>query len=308
MIYVFIGSDFSILNSSVEKLISDLNLTNIIKYDFNDITIRDLLEEVNYVDLYNEKKLIVVSDFSFKKVKDDDEKLLMRYIENMNDNVIILKCSDEALDERRSLTKLLKSKCDVRVIEKLDYKNLHQYVSNMLKDNNIEANFNQIKKILDLCDYNPDYTINEVNKLLIYKIGENVLYDKDITDVIIKNNDKEMFKFLDYVIKKDIAKSIDSYKILISSGTDVTVIIENLSRHFRFLMQLKELMKEKTEVELMRIFGVQQFVLKKMYPFVNEYTIEDIANILYKLSNVDIDIKVNGLDRNELMERFIIEL
>lgn len=308
MIYVFIGSDFNIVNSSVNNLIKDLNIENIIKYDFSETTIRDIIEEVNYVDLFNEKKLIVVSNFSLKKIKDNDESIFMRYIENMNDNVIIFKCIDESLDERRSLTKLLRSKCDVREVKKLDYKSLHEYVTNMFKENKIEATYNQIKSILDLCDYNPDFTINEVNKLLLYKIGESVLYDKDISDVVSKNHEKEMFKFNESVMKKDIGSCMDSYKILTSSNIDAVVILDNIARQFRLLLQIKELMHEKSEVELSRTLGVNPYVIKKLYPFLNIYSEEDIADILYKLSNADIDIKVNGYDKNEVMERFIIEL
>ena len=54
-------------------------------------------------------------------------------------NVIIFKCIDDSIDERRSLTKLLRSKCKVEEIIPLNYKTLHEYVSNMFKNNNINA-------------------------------------------------------------------------------------------------------------------------------------------------------------------------
>ena len=308
MIYAFLGSDFSIVNSSVNELVRELNIDNIIKYDFSETTLRDILDEVNYVDLFNEKKLIIVSSFSFKKVKEEDEELLVKYIENMNDNVIILKCVDDALDDRRSLTKLLREKCVVKEIKKLDYKGLFDYVTNMFKEKKIEVTYNQVRKILELCDNNPDYTINEVNKLLLYKIGDKVLYDKDITDVVSRNTEKEMFRFTENVIKKDIAGSMDSFKILISSNIDAVIILDNVAKQFRVLMQVKELRSEKSETELSRILGVNPYTIKKLYPYINSYSFEEIADMLHKLSDVDVDIKVNGYDRNELMEKFIIEL
>ena len=308
MIYVFLGSNFNILNSSVNALIKDLDIQNIIKYDYSEVELRDIIEEVNYVDLFNDKKLIVVSNFSLKKIKEADEKIFMKYIENMNDNVIIFKCTDESLDERKSLTKLLRSKCDVREIKKLDYKSLHDYVTNMFKDSKIEASYNQIKKILDLCDYNPDFTINEVNKLLLYKIGDKVLYDKDIDDVVSRNTEKEMFKFTEYIMKKDIGECMNSLKVLISSNIDPVVIIDNIARQFRYLMQIKELRHTKSEIELPRIIGANPYTIKKLLPFINLYSDEDISKVLYKLSEADIDIKVRGYDKNELIEKLLIEL
>ena len=307
MIYLLIGKDFNIVNEKVNELINSLNISNIIKYDYSETDLVSIINEVNYIDLFNEKKLIIVSNFSLKSIKDNNESILSGYINNMNDNVIIFKCIDESLDERRSLTKLLRSKCEVIEIQKLDYKTLHEYVSNMFKSNKITASFNQIKKILDLCEYNPDYTINEVEKLLIYKIGENELFDKDIDDVISKNNEKEMFNLIEFIMNKDLASALNSYKILISSNIDSTIILDNIAKQFRLLMQIKA-SNGYDELGLSRKLGVNPYTIKKLYPHIKEYSNENIANILYKLSQIDIDSKINGLDRNSLLESFLITL
>ena len=73
MIYVFLGEDFNILNKKVNELVNKLNIENIIKYDFNESSISEIINESNYVDLFNEKKLIIVSSFSFKKLKSNNE-------------------------------------------------------------------------------------------------------------------------------------------------------------------------------------------------------------------------------------------
>ena len=308
MIYVFLGKDYNILIEEVDKLINKLNISNIIKYDFTDSSITEILDEVNFVDLFNEKKLIVVSNFSFQKVKDKDEEKLLRYIDNMNDNVIILKCIDETLDERRKLTKAFRSKCKVEEIAKLDYKNLHEYVTKLFEKNNIKTNYNQIKKILDLCDYNPDYTISEVEKLLLYKIGESELYDKDITDVVSRNTEKEIFTFTESVMKKDIEGALNSFKLLVSSGIDEVIIIDSLAKQYRLLYQIKLLKPTMSEQNLVTTLKVNPYVIKKLYPYINEYKEEEIMDNLYKLSECDINIKVNGYDKNSVLEYFLLSL
>ncbi len=308
MIYVFLGKDFNIVKLKIDELVNSLNISNIIKYDFSESSINEILDEVNYVDLFNEKKLIMVSNFSFKKLKEKDEDKLLKYIDNMNENVIILRCIDETLDERKKLTKSLRSKCKVELVEKLDYKNLHEYVSNILKDNNIKASFNQVKKILDLCDYNVDYTLNEVDKLLIYKLNETELTDEDIEDVISKNTEKEIFTFIDYVLKKDIGHALDSYNILVSGDSDEIALIDTLGKQFRLLYQVKILKGTMSEQDLVNTLKVNPYTLKKIYPFVNEYSEEEIINKLYKLSECDINIKVNGLDKKEVFESFLVTL
>ncbi len=309
MIYVFLGTDYNIVKKKIDDLTNSLNINNIIKYDFSETSIRDILDEVNYIDLFNEQKLIIVSNFSFKKLKEKDEELFKKYIENMNDNVIIIRCIDESLDERKSIIKLLKSKCKIEEVKKLDYKELHEYVTNMLKDNKINATYNQIKKILDLCEYNVDYTISEVEKLILYKYGQNELYDKDIDDVITRSTEKEIFNFTENVLKKDIANSLNSYNVLMSKKKmDEILLIDALEKQFRLLFQTKELRGKMNEVSLSRSLGVNPYVIKKLYPYLNNYSNEDIANILYKLSEMDKDIKINGYDKKFVFESFLINL
>ena len=307
MIYFLLGKDFNIVNKRVEELVSKLNISNIIKYDSSQTSLEEIIDEVNYVDLFNEKKLIIVSSFELKKLNKNEEEILSKYINNMNENVIIFKCIDESFDERKSLTKLIRSKCKVEEIQKLDYKTLHEYVSKMLEESNIKASFNQIKRILDLCEYNPDYTISEVNKLIIYKIGENELYDKDIDDVISKNNEKELFNFVENLFKKDIKESLNSYKILITSNIDPISIIDSIAKQYRLLLQVKELYHN-NEMELSKKLGVNPYTIVKIVPYINDYSVEEIADILYKLSEMDINIKVYGYDKNDLLESFIISL
>ena len=243
MIYVFLGNDFNIVKKNMDELVSSLNINNIIKYDFTESSMSEILNEVNYVDLFNEKKLIIVSNFSLKKLKEKDEIMLDNYISNMNDNVIIFRLIDDSLDDRKTITKTLKSKCKVIECKHLDYKNLYDYVATMFKENKINITYNQVKKILDLCEYNVDYTINEVEKLLIYKINDKTVTDKDIDDVISRNREKEMFTLIENVLSKNIALSIESFKVLVSGKTESVVVLDNLSKQFRLLYQTKILSK-----------------------------------------------------------------
>ena len=308
MIYVFLGNEINLLKRRIDGLKHELNINNIIEYDFDDSNIIDILNEANYVDLFNEKKLIIVSNFSFKKVKDAFEKELLRYIDNMNDNVIILKCIDESLDERKNITKKLREKCKVEEIKKMDYKELHEYITNMFVSNNKKITYNQVKEILNRCEYNDDLAINETEKLLLYKLGEDVITDDDIDKVVSKSSEKEIFTLSDAVMKKNLKQIFNSYNILIRSGIEPVVLIDNLARQFRTLYQVKILCKTMDEKEMSRKLGLNPYVVKKAHENVNNYEEEELINNLYELSNLDIDIKVKGLDKYKVLENFFLKI
>lgn len=308
MIYVFLGNEINIIKKKIDSLIDELKIDNVIKYDYDSVHIDDILNEVNYVDLFNEKKLLIVSNFTFKKMKDKEEKALSNYINHMNDNVIILKCIDEKLDNKIELIKLVNDKCKVIELKKMDYKTLHEYVTKIFSDNNKRITYNQIKNILSLCENDTDSVLNEVNKLLLYKMDSDTITDEDIENVISKNSEKEMFKLNDAVMAHNIPNMLESTKTLVSSGVDEVVIIDYLSKQFRTLYQIKVMSKDTGIQTITSRLSLNPFVTKKMLDVVGKFSEEKLLNIIYKLSDADISIKVEGLDKSKVLENFYLSI
>ncbi len=308
MIYVFLGNEINIIKRKVDSLIDELKIDNIIKYDYDSVSVDDILNEINYVDLFNEKKLLIVSNFTFKKMKDKEEKALSNYINHMNDNVIILKCIDEKLDSKKSIIKLLNEKCKVIELVKMDYKTLHEYVTKIFSDNKKRITYNQIKNILSLCENDTDSVLNEVNKLLLYKLDSDTITDEDIEKVISKNSEKEMFRLNDAVMNHNIPNMLESTKTLVSSGVDEVVIIDYLSKQFRTLYQIKVMSKDTGAQTITSRLSINPFVFKKMLDVVGKFSEEKLLNIIYKLSDADISIKVEGLDKSKVLENFYLSI
>ena len=306
MIYVFLGNEINIIKRKIDSLIDELKINNIIKYDYDSVSVDDILNEINYVDLFNEKKLLIVSNFTFKKMKDKEEKALSNYINHMNDNVIILKCIDEKLDSKKSIIKLLNEKCKVIELVKMDYKTLHEYVTKIFSDNKKRITYNQIKNILSLCENDTDSVLNEVNKLLLYKLDSDTITDEDIEKVISKNSEKEMFRLNDAVMNHNIPNMLESTKTLVSSGVDEVVIIDYLSKQFRTLYQIKVMSKDTGAQTITSRLSINPFVFKKMLDVVGKFSEEKLLNIIYKLSDADISIKVEGLDKSKVLENFYL--
>ena len=307
MIYLFIGKDINILNKKIDDLIKELNINNIIKYDYSEITMRDIIEEVNYVDLFNEKKLVIVSYFTFKNKKEDskDDELLIKYLENPSENVVILKCIDDSLDERKKVIKLLKEKGTIIKCEKLDYYQLRDYIENLFKDSNKKIGTDCLSRLLFLCDNIPDICINEANKLLLY-IGENKeVTIEDINKVVTKSTEKEIFSFNEYILSKNIGKAIDSYKTLKEKALDETVIIDSIAKQYRMLYQTKELLNTMSYKDVAHTLGVNEYVIQKIVPFTSKYTNDEILDLLYKTSLLDEKIKILGYNPERVMTSFI---
>lgn len=309
MIYVFLGQEINLINKKVDQIIKSSEIQNIIKYDFDNTKLIDIINESNYIDLFNEKKLIIVNNFSFKKLKEKDEKELSLYINNQNDNIIILKCIDESLDNRKTLIKELNEKCKVEKVEKLNYLTLEPFLTDIFKENNKDIKPYQIKKIMFLSQYNADYAVKEVEKLLLYKINDKVITDEDIDLVISKNPEKEIYRLSDAVIKKDLKEIFNSYKIVLDLGIKPEQIIETLASQIRLLYQIKILQGQMSPKEMIyKLAGGKDFIINKAIQNIKIHSEKDLLDLLYKLSETDIKLKSMNINKEKILEEFFLNL
>ena len=54
--------------------------------------------------------------------------------------------------------------------------------------------------------------------------------------------------------------------------------------------------------------SVNPFVAKKLYENTKNFSEKEIIEIIYKLSDIDIGIKIKGYDKNKLLENFFLNL
>ena len=116
-----------------------------------------------------------------------------------------------------------------------------------------------------------------------------------------------MFTLIDAVMSKNIGNCFTSYKTL-KDNTDATVIIDAISKQFRYLYQIKVLMKSMPLPSIVTKISINPYVCKKLYESTRNFSEEEILEILYKLSDMDISIKVKGNDKNKVLENFFLNL
>ena len=138
--------------------------------------------------------------------------------------------------------------------------------------------------------------------------NKNELTEEVIDKVVSINNEKEMFRLSDAVMERNTGSMFDSYKIILSSGVDSIVIMDFLSKQFRTLFQVKNLINKMSVEEISRKLGVNLYVVKRMSEYSNNFKNDEIIDILYKLSDMDIDVKINSLDKNKLLEMFFLTI
>lgn len=309
MIYILYGMQDYLINKKIIELTKDLNQYEIEKFDLENSNIRQIVESATTISLFSTKKTILVYNSyifsSTKKVADEkDIDILQKYIESPNkDTTIIFIVSNEKLDSRKKIVTLAKKNCEI--IELNEIKNIEKYIEDMAKPYKIS----NIKLLINYVGDNLYILENEINKLKIYKNDDLQITDDDITNVLTKNINTDIFTLIDNIINKKIDDALSSYYELIKIGEEPIKILVLLANQFRLMYQVKELSKKGYRVyDIMDLLDQKQYPIQKAIQKGYDYESKVLLDYLNKLSELDIKIKTGKIDKNTGLELFILNI
>ena len=311
MIYILYGENELEINNYINNILKSENIENKVTYNYNESKIEDVIEEAGYFDLFGNKKLIELTECDFLTSKTTlENKTFDNYIKNPNENAImIFKVITDKLDERKKIYKTLKEKSIIKEFKLPDEKNIENYIKTYFNTREYKIDSESIKEISIRLKNNTKVLNSELEKLEIYKYNDKNIVKEDVIKVITKYEENNIFKLVDAVIKKNKAQIFNLYKSLIENKEEPTIILVLLANQFRLMYQANVLAES----------GMNQYAIGtklKEHPYrvqlalENSRTIEkeELLNILYRLSDIDIKIKTGLIDKNKALEIFFLEL
>ena len=311
--YLIYGLENYLIDKKIEEVIKSININEeeIIKYNMEEESIASLLVEVSTVNMFSNKKLIICDNSSFLSSGKSDEKEvlnLIKYLENPFDDVyIIFIVREEKVDSRKKITKLITKVSKVFDCNKIESYRLSNYLGDYIRDNGYSISSSSIDLIISKVGYELSNIIKELDKLFIYKGEDKKITREDIDEVITNNLEKNIFELTNAIVNKEKNKVNRIYNELIKSGEDPIKLIVTLSNQFRLIFQVK-LMRNSgySEKEIVSILKEHPYRINLAMKSI--YLVEDIKDILLKLSKLDEDIVNGKVDKYFGFEMFLFNI
>jgi len=309
MNYLLYGTEDYLIKKEINTIKLNNDIEEINYFDLNECNLKDILDDASTISLFSTKRMIIVENsYIFTGTtskKKQDTIYLEKYLNNSNNNTILIFITDsEKLDSRKKIVNLMKEKGIIKeFIKNYDIK---KRVLDMFKGYNINSKdldlfINRVGNNLSILD-------KEVEKLKTYKGDDLNISSEDIINVSIKTIDVDIFHFIDNIVSKNKEKALESYYEMIKLGEEPIKIIVILSNQFRLIYQVKKLNKKRVSIfEMMNILGQKKYPIEKALDRSKNYSDEVLLNNIYKLAELDIDIKSGRIDKNIGLELFILE-
>jgi len=305
MLYLLYGDDFKI-NLETNKIIQEHNINDIdiSRYDMDSYNFKDIIEDANSMSLFDNTKLIIVSNASiFTTAKTGiDTTIYEKYIENKNDNIIIIFTTEDNLDERKKVVKLINK---YGIVKYFDKSITNNDISNILGEYKMDNA--TIAEFIELVGNDFYNVVNEIDKLKLYKDTDYNITRNDVMNIVTNNIELDIFKFIDYIMENNKGQALKMYKNLLLYGSEPIQIIIMLANKYRLFYQVKTLTilgyNEASIAKELKQSPKYIYVLNKLS---KKYSKDFLLNEISKLAKLDIDIKTGKIEADIGLELYIL--
>jgi len=316
-VIIIFGEENFLIKKEIKKISKHFlgdDIENVSKFNLENSTIKEILEDVATPSLFSNKKVVFVDNsYIFTGTKSGDEKdtkLLEKYISNpLADTALVFIVRHHQLDSRKRIVKIAKEKATIIEAPIMKEEEIIKAIKKIFEKNEYKISNKALRSIVDIGGTNFSNIYNEVTKLMIYKINEKEITDQDVIDSVIERKEDNIFALVDAVINKNIAKSLEIYNKLMILKEEPVKIISMLAVQFRLIYQTKLLSSDgMNEKEMASMLKVHPYRVKLAREKAIKYDMNLLIKNTKKLAELDYNIKSGQLNKNIGLEMFFLSM
>ncbi len=302
-----------LLNTVLEEEEKDFNFT---AYDLDETPIETALEDAETFPFLGEKKVIFLHNPKFltaEKVKEKMDHNLSRLEVYLKEpapyTVLVISAPYEKLDERKKITKELKRTAVTVEAKKLNEHDLKNWIKERARINGITFDPEALELLIALVGTNMFMITSEVDKLALYASGEKQINAEMVDRLVSRSLEQNIFTLIEKVVQRKPEDALRIYYDLLKQNEEPIKILALLAGQFRLIYQVKELSR--------RGYGQQQMAgFLKTHPFrvklaaghANQFSDEELTNLMSSLANADLQMKTGGMNKSLLIEMLLFKI
>lgn len=273
--------------------------SNIIRINYDESNIDNVLDECSYFSLLNEEKIVIVNNFKI----DANSKPLEKYLKNPNPATKLILITN-SIDKRSTIYKLIKEKGTIIEINELKPSELTSKINSYAKKEGVMIDYLAVNKLIDYNLNNYDLILSEIDKL---KLIKNKITKEDIIDYGSKIIGEENFALCDAITTKNKEETSKLLNDFIQNKEEVTPFIALLASSYRIILAVKSLSNKSNET-IAKDLNIHPYRVKLARDKASLYTLTELYNIIISLTDLDYKIKSMNVDNYMLLKIFLINI
>ena len=296
------------LNKILKERLGEVDEFNVTKIDLEESSLDEVAYEASSLPLGYEKKAVVVDSCNFltKDVEKADEDKVLEILKSSSDDIdIIFILRSEKVDNKGKIFNFIKENGQVFEFLNISKEEWPLYIRKFFKNKNVEITSEAVEELSSRVDGDLTRFINEAEKLCLYK---NSITLADVTLMVSKPLEDDAFQMSNALFRGDNGVAISIFRDLkLVDPRSADSLVPMLASQFRFISQVCFLDSRGLDKEdIARELGVSPVRVKIALKNSKNISRRQIANLLDKLYNLDLQIKSGQIDRSYGLELFLI--
>lgn len=300
-IHLIISDSYYFIKETLYKIYGDFE--NVIKINYKDSSLDEILYEFSAISLFDDKKYIVVenADEIFSKSFDSDE--LFNYLNHPSEiNTVIFIVSK--VEKTSKYYKYIKDNYAVYDSSlKKSYNNINE-IKTYIKSCGSNMSEKALNYLKEACLNDYDLMKSEVNKLLI--LGKDNISDELAFGLINLTPDGNTNRFIDALLNMDCQEALklnDNFKTL---NIDITKMIALISWNVRVTYLIKKYRKDNDMLsKVIKDYKVSDYSYNNFVRKGNIRSLEEFEDLIIELANLDLKMKEYQVTKDNIGDYLI---
>ena len=316
-VYLFYGPEAYIKKSAIaalEKKILTPGLESVNKTVMSAPSAQAIIESCETLPMMSDYRLIIVRDCALltsgkEKGGEQESALLEDYIRRVPQTTCLLFDVDDAIDKRKKLTKALAAMPGAVSFETLDDAQLSRWIAQQLRPLGKKMDARACEALAFTSGRDLTLLSGELLKLSAYAGDREKITEQDIDAIATHTAECTIFAMVDALSAAKVREAFELLAVLLSQGEKRIGILAMITRHYRQMMHLCAMQKERMpQGQMAKALGIPPFALTRLSRQVGRRSYESLCADVQRCVQTDYDIKRGALREEAALDRLMMRL
>lgn len=294
----------TIKNRMIKGLVNDGDTMNFTKFAGKDSSVKEIIQTCDTLPFFAEYRVVLLQDTGFFKTSNDE---MAEYMKDIPESTVMIFIESE-VDKRNKVYKQVKNIGYICECSRMNRSELSRWILVRLNKENKKITKENMNYLLEKLGDDMENIVSELDKLISYTMGRDVIDTDDIDAVCISEITGKIFEMVDAIGSKNQKKALDLYYDLIAVREAPMKILYMLTRQFNIMLQVKEMaQKGKSAGEMAKNMGMQSFIINKTLSQCKNFKLSAIRNAVNYCLKMEEAVKMGNMNDKMAVELVIVK-
>ena len=310
-VYFLYGPE-TYLRDQAARAITDEALRDTLLREFNDSSfnltsdeVRDALAIVEQLPMMSQRRVVRIKNFG--KLSEDEENLLLEYLERPVETSVVIFIGDE-IDKRKKLAKTLMSQAAFE-FQPLKAAELQSWIRAHLKKLKTDIEPAAGRRILDVVASDLNTLTNELNKLAAAALPSGLITTELVDQLTGRSREHMNWELTDHILARNRRAALNTLKDLLDDQVEPVMLIGLIGGTYRRMALAKELLSQgASPAQIFNEVRMPSFKQSTYLSMLGRIESNTLARGLERIALADLAIKSSKATPRMQVEMLVCEL